>query len=205
MDCRVRFNTTTGYPQAIWYSQHSLGQAFRFNVVAKDSTGKRPVVYSASGTHANVSHSSTLPAAKYLIRNVSLFPNVRTNVSQYATPGVHETIIPGQAFPGVVLADHASKGPLWDHLKNTYYYSFDVGTSTFTPSTNPLDNTLAPAPNWLNYVGHWGDPEVADNKVEYSGGPTGPIAPDKRLGRAKVCNVDDNAFCFIKPDLIGAK
>lgn len=39
-----------GEPGAIWYSQHSRGQAFTYNAVEKH--GKRPIAYSGNGTHA---------------------------------------------------------------------------------------------------------------------------------------------------------
>lgn len=40
-----------GKPKSIWYSQHEYGEAFEFDAVEK--IGKRPVVYSARGSHAN--------------------------------------------------------------------------------------------------------------------------------------------------------
>lgn len=45
----IRFSN--GTPQAIWYSQHSSGQAFTYHAVEKQS--RRPISYSANGTHAN--------------------------------------------------------------------------------------------------------------------------------------------------------
>lgn len=45
----VRF--ANGTPTAVWYSQHSYGQAFTYNAVEK--SGKRPYSYSGNGTHAN--------------------------------------------------------------------------------------------------------------------------------------------------------
>lgn len=45
----IRFSE--GVPQAIWYSQHASGQAFTYGATEKN--GKRPVVYSGNGTHAN--------------------------------------------------------------------------------------------------------------------------------------------------------
>jgi hypothetical protein len=44
----IRFQD--GAPQAIWYSQHSGGQAFTYDATEKQ--GKRPVAYSGNGTHA---------------------------------------------------------------------------------------------------------------------------------------------------------
>lgn len=45
----VRF--ANGVPQAVWFSQHSFGEAFTYDCVEKQ--GKRPVAYSAKGSHAN--------------------------------------------------------------------------------------------------------------------------------------------------------
>lgn len=45
----VRFEN--GEPQAVWYSQHSGGEAFTYDAVLK--IDGRPVSYSGQGTHAN--------------------------------------------------------------------------------------------------------------------------------------------------------
>jgi hypothetical protein len=178
----VRFKTSTGEPQAIWYSQHSLGQAFGFEVVSKLADTQRPVVYSARGSHAN-----------------------------YATPGQHESVIPGLAFPGVLLPDETSEGPFWDPTLSAFYFSYDLSTESFTSLPNPVGGDQAPS-NFLQFLGHWGDPQLpADDPAQvligdfakYEGGPTGPLA--KRLGRKQVCNVDDNEDCYVKRTLIGAK
>lgn len=44
----IRFSK--GEPQAIWYSQHAHGQAFKYK--ATEKKGKRPIAYSGKGTHA---------------------------------------------------------------------------------------------------------------------------------------------------------
>lgn len=44
----IRFSN--GVPQAIWYSQHSGGQAFTYSPTEKQ--GQRPYGYSGKGTHA---------------------------------------------------------------------------------------------------------------------------------------------------------
>lgn len=44
----IRFSN--GQPQAIWYSQHANGQAFKYK--ATEKKGKRPIAYSGNGTHA---------------------------------------------------------------------------------------------------------------------------------------------------------
>ncbi|EEP76078.1 conserved hypothetical protein [Uncinocarpus reesii 1704] len=57
----VRFHH--GEPKAIFLSEHAGGEAYTYNAVEK--SGKRPVIYSATGTHA-----------------------------MYATPGIHAYILP---------------------------------------------------------------------------------------------------------------
>ncbi|KAL8703331.1 MAG: hypothetical protein Q9201_003495 [Fulgogasparrea decipioides] len=59
----IRFNTNTGKPTHVFVSEHYFGQAYTYAAVEK--LGKRPVVYSAVGTHA-----------------------------MYATPGRHPYILP---------------------------------------------------------------------------------------------------------------
>ncbi|KAF2452432.1 hypothetical protein BDY21DRAFT_172151 [Lineolata rhizophorae] len=57
----IRFQD--GEPQALWYSQHSRGQAFEYQAVEKE--GKRPYAYAANGTHALYAmagtHDHTIP------------------------------------------------------------------------------------------------------------------------------------------------
>ncbi|KAL2836104.1 hypothetical protein BJY01DRAFT_238421 [Aspergillus pseudoustus] len=57
----IRFQN--GTPQAIWYSQHSAGQAFTYGATEKQ--GSRPIAYSANGTHAvyaiSGGHDHTIP------------------------------------------------------------------------------------------------------------------------------------------------
>ncbi|EPS31209.1 hypothetical protein PDE_06164 [Penicillium oxalicum 114-2] len=59
--CLVRFHH--GQPKALFFSAHTAGEAFRYEAVEK--IGKRPVIYSASGSHA-----------------------------MYARPGTHEYVLP---------------------------------------------------------------------------------------------------------------
>ncbi|KAL4885359.1 hypothetical protein BJY04DRAFT_180742 [Aspergillus karnatakaensis] len=58
----VRFHN--GKPKALFFSAHSGGEAYSYEAVEK--IGKRPVIYSATGTHA-----------------------------MYATPGTHHYVLPG--------------------------------------------------------------------------------------------------------------
>ena len=57
----VRFSN--GVPTAVWYSQHSNGEAFTYDAVQK--SGLRPITFSANGSHANYAitgtHDHTIP------------------------------------------------------------------------------------------------------------------------------------------------
>lgn len=45
----IRFKD--GVPQAVWYSQHEYGEAYTYEATLK--IGKRPITFSAKGSHAN--------------------------------------------------------------------------------------------------------------------------------------------------------
>ncbi|KIW87525.1 uncharacterized protein Z519_11848 [Cladophialophora bantiana CBS 173.52] len=173
----VRFQNET--PQAMWYSQHSSGQAFTFGAVQKFNNGSRPIVYCANGTHAN-----------------------------YATPGTHPLNISGlnlgTGLPISPITDFASAGTLWDPLANdnAYFYSFDTATQKFT-AYNGVDPT-----GWLDFNGIWGDVQLPLNatgqidligQIKYVSGPTGPKF--KGLGRANVCNTSSNSSCIVLTSL----
>ena len=181
----IRFNSSTAQPLAAWYSQHATGQAFEFRTLkTHPESPKRPLVYAARGTHAN-----------------------------YATPGPHESAIPGLAFPGAILTDHTSAGALWDPLLNAYFFAYSTDSDKFSSLPNPVMGGTGDVPTeWLQYTGQWGDPQLPDSdgkqvvlfgQRKYTAGPTGPR--DKRLGRAGVCNVAEGQTCFVKKTLIGAK
>ncbi|KAL9053966.1 MAG: hypothetical protein Q9162_004456 [Coniocarpon cinnabarinum] len=178
----IRF--TNGEPQAIWYSQHSFGEAFSFNASGLQKQQGRPISYSANGSHAN-----------------------------YATSGSHFYAIPEWPIPGPSpLQDHTDdQGNLWDPTKSAYFYSVtfpsgsaatDDSNPTFTALTSP--NSQAGPTNWLNYNGQWGDDQIPDSDprqmdtffgvTRYVAGPNGPKF--KQLRRAEVCTTGHD--CVVK-------
>jgi len=56
----VRFKN--GLPQAVWFSQHDYGLAISYEAVQK--IGKRPVAFSAKGSHANYLTAASHDLAK---------------------------------------------------------------------------------------------------------------------------------------------
>lgn len=162
----IRFKN--GKPTAIWYSQHASGEALYYpKAVELYKDTKRPVSYSAKGTHAN-----------------------------YASAGTHSHVIPRWNLPLGLLEDVTDKGTLWDPTLNAYFYKFtpkypgrDVRDGTFE-AYNGTDPT-----GWLRYKGHWGDDAFPlsdprqhgkniDKHMKFEGGPTGPL--DKMLERKNV-------------------
>jgi len=175
----VRFVNAT--PSAMWFSQHSNGEAFTYQAVEKGKDGKRPIAYSANGTHAN-----------------------------YAIPGIHDHTLPNINLPfPLIIPDHTSAGPLWDPTLSAYYYSYSNSTNasssgavgTFTPydDDTPTD--------WLYFLGRWGDDKLPksdprqncpfgiDALCKWTGGPTGPVT--KQLERTKVCPDNGNP-CILR-------
>jgi len=155
----VRF--VDGTPQAVWFSQHSDGEAFTYDAVQKSSdSGLRPLVYVAKGTHAN-----------------------------YATPGTHDHTIPGLNLPVGPLEDHTdSGGPIWDPLLGALIYSYDVTSGAFS-AYNGQDPTawLLYEGCWGDPQLPDSTPGQIDvfGERKYVAGPTGPI--DKNLDRTAVC------------------
>ncbi|OQV03862.1 hypothetical protein CLAIMM_08848 [Cladophialophora immunda] len=153
----VRF--VNGAPTAMWFSQHSSGEAFTYSAVQKYNNGDRPVVYVANGTHAN-----------------------------YAIPGTHDHTIPGLNLLAGPLEDHTDAGVFWDPLVNAYTYSYDNTTGVFT-AYNGQDPTgyLDFAGRWGDNQlpdSTSGQIDVFGER-KYVAGPTGPR--DKDLGRSNVC------------------
>ncbi|KAJ5355397.1 uncharacterized protein N7496_012609 [Penicillium cataractarum] len=98
--CLMRFHN--GQPKALFFSAHTAGEAYRYEAVEK--IGRRPVIYSAEGSHA-----------------------------MYAHAGVHEYILPWGLLHDITdrgpLWD-----PVLNAKGYTYDYDTDdLRSSTFTP------------------------------------------------------------------------
>jgi hypothetical protein len=155
----IRF--VNGSPKFAWYSQHANGEAFKFDILKKDASGKRPIAYAANGSHA-----------------------------LFATAGTHDHTIPNMNLPfQLLLVDETDDGPLYDPLPSSYFYSYVPSTSTFTPIA-PTPSAPTAFINFKGRWGDQEIPDgdkrqddLAGNK-KYVGGPTGPA--DKQLDRKDV-------------------
>lgn len=168
----IRFQN--GLPQAIWYSQHTYGEAFSYETVSK--LGKRPLCYSAKGSHANYA----VPGSHDLHKN-SILSHHSTKTCM-CSPNIDEEVPANLAF------DKTSQGALWDPTLSAYYYTFSTASSQFHPvtKTTPV--------NYLYFKGAWGDKGLSEDAEgqdtfhgvhKWESGPTGPLA--KHLDRPDVC------------------
>ncbi|OJI85831.1 hypothetical protein ASPTUDRAFT_55436 [Aspergillus tubingensis CBS 134.48] len=136
----IRFDN--GVPQAIWYSQHAGGEAFTYDATEKQ--GKRPIAYSANGSHA-----------------------------VYAVPGTHDHAIPHLNLPFGFVMDYTDRGTLWDPIANANAYSFDAASQTFQPYDRRYPvNWLEFNGQWGDDALP-GGPELF-GQAKYSAGPNGP-------------------------------
>ena len=175
----IRFEN--GVPQSLWFSQHANGEAFTYAAVEKQ--GKRPVAYSAKGTHAVYGTAGASPHTLFITPGLA-----DIQLSQQD----HDHTIPNLNLPfPLFLTDKTSQGTLWDPLLATYTYS--------------------PEPtSYLLFQGIWGDETLPASDPrqhsdlgivltdEWTGGPTGP--DDKDLGRANIC--PGTGSCDVKTVLV---
>ena len=170
----IRF--VNGKPTYVWYSQHANGEAFKYDVLEKDSTDLlRPIVYSANGSHAN-----------------------------YATQGTHDHTIPDLNLPADgALTDFADQGRLWDPIASAWFYSYTPSPETFTAydGASPT-GWLYFNGQWGDQQYPDSDPRQKElfGQAKYQSGPTGPR--DKQLNRTDVC--PDNGNPCIKRVILGA-
>ena len=171
----LRFPSPEAAPEAMWYSQHANGQAFRYSSVEKDADGVRPVVYVAKGSHAN-----------------------------YAITGAHSHVIPNLNLPFGSLEDHTDKGKKWDSLSSSYVYQFDAASGAFTAYDDAPVEWLQWKGRWGDQAYPSSDKRQKElfGQKKYGDGPTGPA--DKQLNREKVCP-DNGIECIVRTILVPRK
>ncbi|RFU34045.1 hypothetical protein B7463_g2316, partial [Scytalidium lignicola] len=165
----VRF--INGTPTAVWFSQHGFGQAFTYDAVEKK--GKRPLSYSARGSHAN-----------------------------YAIPGIHDHLIPDHNLPGGFLLDYTSPGKQWDPIQNAYFYSYHPDNWTFS-STGERESPLGAMHfrgQWGDeqYSRSDSRQDFFFGFYKFVSGPTGPWTKD--LNRTEVCPMSPFS-CTVRDEL----
>ncbi|KAB2108148.1 hypothetical protein AG0111_0g3933 [Alternaria gaisen] len=151
----VRFQN--GSPQAIWYSQHANGQAFRYNTVEK--SGDRPIAYSAKGSHANYAISGT---HDHTIPNLNLPGGV---LEDYTDKGVMWDPVLSASFYKFDAGNNAFSA--YDGQAPTAWLNFKGrwGDEEYPESDKRQVKLFGQA--------------------KFTGGPTGPV--DKQLNREKIC------------------
>ncbi|OCK82001.1 hypothetical protein K432DRAFT_294212 [Lepidopterella palustris CBS 459.81] len=92
-----------GKPKAVFFSEHSFGEAYSYEAVEK--IGKRPVAYSAAGTHA-----------------------------MYGTPGIHPYVLPGGLLHDVTDRGPIWDPLLNSHSYTYDYVSDTLRSSNVTPN-----------------------------------------------------------------------
>ncbi|RFU76897.1 vacuolar sorting-associated 62 [Trichoderma arundinaceum] len=215
----VRF--CNGVPSQIFLSQHEGGEAFSYDALEK--IGKRALIFSAFGGHANyaTAGSHNIP--------FTLPPLPAINLSSVSIPGVPSSVLSNlnlsaileAVLPANLLQDKTSMGTLWDPVANAYAYNY---TLDFDPNRSaeennkftPLATKSHPNPpvGWLTYFGQWGDKQypltdprqfeiVNIPELAYiTDGPNGPVF--KNLVRSTVCP-PQMVNCTIKTSLDQAR
>lgn len=125
-------------------SAHSSGGAYSYSAV--DKVGVRPVVYSATGTHASM----------YLANSCHLNRLTDRFTTDYATSGTQDIY----SILGHLVEDKTDDGYYWDVTQNYRGYWFDNSTKAFTSaggaSTGGTDEETEGV-SWISWLGHWGD------------------------------------------------
>ena len=168
----LRFPSATSPPEAMWYSQHANGQAFRYAAVEKDGNGIRPVVYVAKGSHAN-----------------------------YAITGTHSHVIPNLNLPAGALEDYTDKGVRWDAVGSSWVYNYNSETGGFEAYGDAPLEWLEYKGKWGDEAYPNSDERQVDlfGQKKWVGGPTGPV--DKQLDRKEVCP-DNGILCILRSILV---
>ncbi|KAL8703987.1 MAG: hypothetical protein Q9201_002857 [Fulgogasparrea decipioides] len=168
----IRFKD--GIPQAIWYSQHSYGEAFTYACVEKQ--GQRPVTYSAKGTHANYAttgtHDHTIPGVNLLVGPIEDHCDQGTLWDPVASAYFYSYNAASDSFSA------------YDGTSPTSWLQYvgKWGDQQY-PDSDPRQKKIL---------------GIAAT-AKYTGGPTGPR--DKYLNRPDVCPPRNNTKCFVSPFL----
>ncbi|KAL7917302.1 hypothetical protein ACQKWADRAFT_45772 [Trichoderma austrokoningii] len=208
----VRF--VNGKPTQIFLSQHEQGEAFEYDALRK--IGKRALIFSSFGGHANYATSGTHDIP------FTLPPLPAVNLSSISIPGLpagglshlNLSTILGAVLPKNLLQEATSRGALWDPTANAFAYNY---TFDFNPRRSAEENNhfaplatkshAKPPVGWLTYFGQWGDQQYPLSDVRqfaildipqlayFQDGPNGPVF--KNLVRSAICP-DKMTNCTVK-------
>lgn len=123
----IRFNTSTGEPLYIYMSAHTGGYAYTWDAI--DKLDDRPIVYSATGTHANYATSGSHDIYWYLLNLVT------------------DTTDAGYLWD----VSQNYRGFWFDDSTDVFTSAGGAGTGATEQETEGVD--------WLYWLGHWGDEE----------------------------------------------
>lgn len=163
----IRFSN--GVPTYVWFSQHSNGEAFAYDVVHKN--GLRPLVYSGNGSHANYAitgkHDHTIP-------DVNLPDGL---IVDYTDAGTlwDPTLSAYYYSYDATSSTFTSYDTSGDTPVNWLYYNGTWGDEQY-PDSDKRQKKF------------FGQPK-------YASGPTGP--EDKQLNRTNVCP-SDGVACILR-------
>jgi hypothetical protein len=199
----VRFRN--GEPESVYLSEHEWAKAYTYEAVEK--IGKRPVIYAASGTHANYGTPWTQPYGLplgLLHDSTSKGPLWDPTLNMYSYHYNTTLANNSDLTSNSLIASSAA-------MANSHYFNTLTYPGSLIP--DPQANTLTPssltpdAPtSWFYYTGHWGDQALPNSdprqyhffkEKAYGSGPLGPRF--KALGRKMVCPHEND--CVILHDL----
>ena len=161
-------------PTALWFSQHTYGQAFAYSAVEK--SGTRPIAYSAAGTHATYAtggkHDHTIPGLN--LPNGPLVDNCDKGT-------LWDPLLNAFFFD---FSRESKSFAAYDNAVpiNWLHFTGRWGDQRYPDSDRRQGEIFG-----------------IDATALYTDGPTGP--QDKQLDRVGVCPDQDGLFCFVRPVL----
>ncbi|OBT46424.1 hypothetical protein VE00_03271 [Pseudogymnoascus sp. WSF 3629] len=167
-----------GVPETMFISQHTGGRTYTFGAMEKYD--KRPVIYSAKGSHA-----------------LYATPGIQAYILPFAI--LHDTTSHGPLWdPALnVMSYHYTSPDDHSDAGAKFVSEPSASVTEFTPSTliPSLQNPNAPT-SWFHYGGCWGDKGYPSNDPRQYQAPIigerkfvdGPFGPRfKSIGRPDVC------------------
>lgn len=205
----IRF--VDGKPSAVWYSQHSNGQAFEYGTVMKLDGGDR---VSRPGFVEELELTDVCTAA-YRLQRQWLTRQLRHQRHSCLRHSEREPALRSDRRPHgrrSLLGPYAVCVLVFIQQDQQGFHILWFRVRSPSTSSNFFSLTVtSESVNWLSFLGHWGDEKYSqddpiqdcvfgiDALCKYTGGPTGPI--DKQLDREEVCP-DNGILCIVRKILV---